>query len=137
MRTLHAILAALAIAFFLIVVIANRECAPKYYQPGDVIAMLALSIVFVGMLLWASLSDSDARRGVGALSSAGLGALFIVTASFPMLVSPLAIVGALRLPRSKPSRWRLLALLPLVILVTIGLPYLGQSTMTADQFHCP
>lgn len=137
MRTLHAILAGLALSFFLIVVIANRECAPKYYQRGDVIAMLGLSIALAAGLLWGSSRDSDTRRSVGALSSAGLAALFFSTASFPLLVSPLAVVGALRLPRSASSRWRLLALVPVVVVVTIGLPFLGQGTMTPDQFHCP
>ncbi len=137
MRTLHAVLAALAIAFMLIVMTANRECAPKYYQRGDVLALLGLSLLFAALLLWAASEDSDLRRSVGALSSAGLAALFFSTASIPLLVSPLAVAGALRLPRPSVARWRVVALIPVVIAVTIGLPYLGQSGMSPDQFRCP
>lgn len=137
MRILHGVLAALAIAFVVLVVGANRECAPKYFQRGDVIALLFLAIAFALLLLWASADDDDRRRGVGAVSSAGLAALFLSTASIPVLVSPLAIAGAFRVPRSRVARWRVLALMPLAIVATIGLLYLGQSGITPDQFRCP
>lgn len=137
MRILHAVLAAFAIAFVLLVVTANRECAPEYFQRGDVLALIGLAVVYAILLVWASGADTDPRRTVGSLSSVGLAALFILTASIPVLIAPVAVAGALRMPRSTAARWRALAAVPVVVVVTIWFPYLGQSGLTPDQFRCP
>lgn len=137
MRNLHAVLAALATFFVLLVIGANRDCAPKYFQRGDVLLGLGLAAAYAAILLWSSLADDDRRRGIGALGSAGLATLFISTASIPVLAAPLAIVGVLRLPRSGATRWRVAGLVPVVVLATVGLLYLGVTSLTPEQTRCP
>lgn len=137
MRAIHLALALLATGFVLLVVGANLDCAPKYFQRGDVIALLGLGIGYALVLVWAFLDDTDTRRAVGATSSAGLAALFLSTASLPLLAAPIAIIGIFRLPRSgEMRRWVLLAL-PVTILATFGLLFIGQLGMRPDQFQCP
>jgi hypothetical protein len=136
LRLLHAALALVATAFVVLIVRANLDCAPKYFQRGDVIALLSLGVVYAFVLSWAALGDTDTRRAIGATGSAGLTALLISTASLPLLAAPIAIVGIFRLPRSGETRRRLLLALPAMVLVTFGLIYLGQLGMTSDQFVC-
>lgn len=137
MRTLHCVLAILALAFVALIVGANLGCSPKYFQRGDVAALLGLAMIYAVLLAWAALSDTDRRRAVGAISSAGLAALFLSTVSIPVLAAPAAIVGAFRLPRSTPLRRRVLIALPGVILLTFAVVFLGSIGMTAEQFRCP
>ena len=136
MRAIHIVLALLATGLVLLIVLANRSCAPKYFQRGDVIVLLGLGVAYALLLGWAYLGDTDKRRAVGATGSAGLAALFLSTASLPVIAVPIAVIGTFRLPRSVGMRrWVLLAL-PLVVLVTFGLLVLGQSGLTPDQFLC-
>jgi len=135
-RAIHLALALLATGFVLLVIGANLACAPKYFQRGDVIVLIGLGVAYALVLGWASRSDTDTSRAVGATGSAGLAALFLSTGSVPVLAVPIAIIGIFRLPRSAGvRRWVLLAL-PLIILVTAGLLFLGQRGMTPDQFVC-
>lgn len=121
----------------MLIVIANLSCAPKYFQRGDVIALLGLGIAYALILGWAYVGDTDVRRAVGSTTSAGAAALFLSTASLPVLAVPLAVIGAFRLPRSVGMRrWMLLAV-PLIVLTTFGVLVLGQSGLTPDQFRCP
>jgi hypothetical protein len=137
MRAIHLALALLAAGLVLLIILANLSCAPKYFQRGDVIALLGLGVAYAVVLGWAYLDDTDGRRAVGATSSAGLAALFLSTASLPVLAVPVAVIGAFRLPRSiGMRRWVTLAI-PLVVLATFGLLVLGQRGMTSDQFLCP
>ena len=136
LRAVHAILALLAAAFVALVVVANLGCAPKYFQRGDVIGLLALAVEYAVLLGWASLGDSDVHRAVGAASSAGLVAVFVSTASIPVVAAPLAIAGALRLPRARRPRMLLFVAYPVLIIATIAVPYLGQLGLTPDQFRC-
>jgi hypothetical protein len=136
-RAIHLALALLAMGLVLLVVLANRDCAPKYFQRGDVIVLLGLGVAYAVVLGWAYLGDTDQRRAVGAAASGGLAALFLSTASLPVLAVPVAIIGTFRLPRSVGMRRWLLLALPLVVLVTFGLLVLGQSRLTPDQFLCP
>jgi hypothetical protein len=120
-----------------LIVVANLDCAPKYFQRGDVIALLAIGVVDAVLLLGASSGDSDAHRAIGVGASASAAALFLSTVSIPVLFAPLAIAGAFRTPRSHGSRWRLLLLIPAAILATAALEVFGQSFVSADQFRCP
>ena len=137
LRVVHAVLAVLGLAFILLVVVANAGCAPKYFQRGDVIAGLALAMEYAVLLAWASLGDSDGQRAVGALSSAGLGAVFVSTASVPLLAAPLAVIGAFRLPRLRRPRWSVIVGLPIVIVASYGVPHLAALGLSPDQFRCP
>ena len=137
MRTINLVLALLATGFVLMVIGANVGCAPKYFQRGDVIVLLGLGIGYALVLGWASLEDGDNRRAIGATGSAGLAALFLSTASIPVLAVPIAIIGIFRLPRSREMRRLVLFALPLIILATFGLLFLGQLGMTPNQFVCP
>jgi hypothetical protein len=118
-----------------LIVVANMSCAPKYFQRGDVIALLAIGLVDAVLLLGASTGESDARRLIGVTGSASAAALFLATASIPVLFAPVAIAGAFRLP--KAGRRRVIALIPLAIVGTAAFLVLGQSVVTADQFRCP
>ncbi|MDP9321969.1 MAG: hypothetical protein M3P16_12830 [Chloroflexota bacterium] len=120
-----------------LIVVANLDCAPKYFQRGDVIALLAIGVVDAVLLLGASSGDSDAHRAIGVGASASAAALFLSTVSIPVLFAPLAIAGAFRSPRSRGSTWRVLLLIPVAILATAGLEVIGQSFVSADQFRCP
>jgi len=126
-----------ALAFVAIVIVANRDCAPKYFQRGDVLALLSLTVLFAAALTWAGAGETDDRRGVGSLASVGLAAVFLSTASFPMLVAPIAVVGALRLPRGRAVRWGAAAALPVVVLAVWALVLVAQSTVAPAQFICP
>ena len=137
MRAIHLALALLATGFVLLVVGANVACAPKYFQRGDVIVLLGLGIGYAVVLGWAFLADDDNRRAIGATGSAGLAALFLSTGSIPVLAVPIAIIGTFRLPRSREMRRLVLLALPLIILATFGLLFLGQLGMTPNQFVCP
>lgn len=131
------IVGVLCLGFVALVIVANLSCAPKYFQRGDVIALLAFGLVDAVLLLGASWDDSDAHRFVGSAASASAAALFLSTVSIPVLGAPLALVGMLRLPRSRTVRIRLAVGIPLAILLTAGLVALGQSFVSADQFRCP
>ncbi len=137
MRMLHAALAILALALVALIVGANLGCAPKYFQRGDVITLLALAIIYAALLAWAALGDTDQRRAVGAISSAGVAALFLSTVSIPVLAAPAAIVGAFRLPRSAALRRGLIVALPVVVLLTFAVVFLGALGVTSAQATCP
>ena len=136
-RTLHAVLAMLALALVVLIVAANLGCAPKYFQRGDVLGLLGLGVLYAVALARAALSDTDQRRALGAITSAGLAALFLSTASVPVLAAPAAIAGVFRLPRSAVLRRRVIIVLPAAVLLTVAVPSLGGLGMTADQFRCP
>lgn len=137
MRALQWVLVAFALAFLTLVIVANRGCAPKYFQRGDVIALLLLSLVFAVALAWSAAGDADLRRSAGSLASAGLAAVFLSTVSLPMFVAPLAVVGAMRLPRDRVLRLRTEIALPLVVLGVWALETFGQSTVAPERFICP
>ena len=89
------------------------------------------------LLLGASSGDSDTHRVVGVAASAGATALFLATASIPVLFAPLAIAGAFRLPRSGRQRVAGFVAIPFGIIGTAALVYFGQSFVSASQFICP
>ncbi len=127
----------LCFALVALIVAANLGCAPKYFQRGDVIAGLALGLFDGILLLGASSGDSDTHRVVGVAASAGATALFLATASIPVLFAPLAIAGAFRLPRSGRQRVAGFVAIPFGIIGTAALVYFGQSFVSASQFICP
>jgi len=127
----------LCFALVVLIVAANLGCAPKYFQRGDVIAGLALGLFDGILLLGASSGDSDTHRVVGVAASAGATALFLATASIPVLFAPLAIAGAFRLPRSGRQRVAGFVAIPFGIIGTAVLVYFGQSFVSASQFICP
>ncbi len=131
------IVGVLCLGFVALVIVANLGCAPKYFQRGDVIALLAFGLVDAVLLLGASSGDSDVHRFIGSAASASAAALFLSTASIPVLAAPLALAGIFRLPRSRPLRLRLAVGIPLAILLTVGLVNLGQAFVSADQYRCP
>jgi len=127
----------LCFALVALIVAANLGCAPKYFQRGDVIAGLALGLFDGILLLGASSGDSDTHRVVGVAASASATALFLATASIPVLFAPLAIAGAFRLPRSGRQRVAGFVAIPFGIIGTAALVYFGQSFVSASQFICP
>lgn len=127
----------LCLGLVALVIVANLGCAPKYFQRGDVIALLAIGIVDAVLLLGASSGDSDTHRAIGVGASASAVALFLSTASIPVLAAPLAVASVFQMRRSHQLRWRVLLLIPMAILVTAGLVVIGQSFVSADQFRCP
>ena len=131
------IVGVLCLGFVGLVIVANLGCAPKYFQRGDVIALLVIGVIDAVLLLGASSGDSDVHRSIGSAASASAMALFLSTASIPALFAPLALAGVLRLPRARASRLWLIIAIPLAILLTAGLGVLGQSFVSADQFRCP
>jgi hypothetical protein len=136
-RAIHLALAVLAAGLVVLIILANLSCAPKYFQRGDVIALLGLGVAYAVVLGWAYLGDTDRRRAVGATGSAGLAALFLSTASLPVLAVPIAVIGTFRLPRSIGMRRLVMLAIPVVVLATFGLLVLGQRGLTPDQFRCP
>lgn len=120
-----------------LIVAANLGCAPKYFLRGDVIALLAIGLIDAVLLLGASSGESDTHRLLGMAASASGAALFLATASIPVLFAPVAIAGAFRIPRSGRPRVAGLIAVPLAIVGTVVLLILGQSFVTADQFRCP
>jgi len=131
------IVGVLCLGLVALVIVANLDCAPKYFQRGDVIALLAIGVVDAVLLLGASSGDSDTHRAIGVGASASAVALFLSTVSIPVLAAPLAVAGVFRMPRSHGLRWRVLLLIPMAILATAGLVVIGESFVSADQFRCP
>jgi hypothetical protein len=131
------IVGVLCLGLVALIVLANLGCALRYFQRGDVIALLAIGVIDAVLLLGASSGDSDVHRAIGAGASASAVMLFLSTASIPVLFAPLAIAGAFRIPRSRGLRWRVLLLIPVAILATAALEVIGQSFVSADQFRCP
>lgn len=130
-------LALLALALVVLIVGVNMGCAPKYFQRSDVAGLLGLAIIYAALLAWAALGDTDQRRAVGAVSSAGLAALFLSTVSIPVLAAPAAIVGAFRLPRSSDLRRGLIVALPGIVLLTFAVVFVGALGVTSAQATCP
>jgi hypothetical protein len=127
----------LCLALVGLIVAANLGCAPKYFQRGDVIALLAIGLVDAILLLGASSGDSDTHRVLGVTASASAAALFLATASIPVLFAPVAIAGAFRVPKSGRQLVTALIAIPLAIIGTVALVYFGQIFVAADQFRCP
>lgn len=127
----------LCFALVALIVAANLGCAPKYFQRGDVIALLAIGLLDGVLLLGASSGDSDTHRVVGMATSASAATVFLATASIPVLFAPVAIAGAFRIPR--PGRLRAIGLvaIPSAIVVTAATVFLSEALMTADQLRCP
>lgn len=127
----------LCFALVALIVAGNLGCAPKYFQRGDVIALLAIGLIDAVLLLGASSAESDAHRLLGVIASASAASLFLATASIPVLFAPLAIAGAFRLPRSRRPRAAAFVTIPFGIIGTATLVYFGQSFVSASQFICP
>jgi hypothetical protein len=127
----------LCLALVGLIVVANLGCAPKYFQRGDVIALLAIGLVDAVLLLGAASGDSDTHRSVGVGASVSAGMLFLFTASIPALFAPIAIAGAFRSPHGGGRRLRALLLIPAAMFATVALLLLGQSFVSASQFTCP
>jgi len=127
----------LCFALVALIVAANLGCAPKYFQRGDVIALLAIGLLDGVLLLGASSGDSDTHRVAGVAASASAATLFLATVSIPVLFAPVAIAGAFRIAR--PGRLRAigLAAIPPAIVVTAATIFLSEALVTADQFRCP
>jgi hypothetical protein len=120
-----------------LIVAANLDCAPKYFQRGDVIALLAIGVIDAVLLLGASSGDSDAHRLLGTAASASAAALFLATVSIPVLFAPVALVGAFRLPAHGRQRVTAIVAIPGAIIGTAALLMFGQMFVTAAQFRCP
>jgi len=127
----------LCFALVALVVGANLGCAPKYFQRGDVIALLAIGVLDGILLLGASSGDSDMHRVVGMAASASAATLFLSTVSIPVLFAPVAIAGAFRIARSGRLRAIGLFAIPGAIVGTAAIVFLGELLVTADQFRCP
>jgi hypothetical protein len=127
----------LCFALVALVVAANLDCAPKYFQRGDVIALLALGLLDGILLLGASSGDSDTHRIVGVAASASAATVFLSTVSIPVLFVPVAIAGAFRIPRAGRLRAIGLIAIPCAIVGTAVVVFLGELLVTADQFRCP
>jgi len=127
----------LCFALVALIVAANLGCAPKYFQRGDVIALLAIGLLDGVLLLGASSGDSDTHRVAGVAASASAATLFLATVSIAVLFAPVAIAGAFRIAR--PGRLRAIGLvaIPLAIVVTAATIFLSEALVTADQFRCP
>jgi hypothetical protein len=127
----------LCFALVALIVAANLDCAPKYFQRGDVIALLAIGLLDGVLLLGASSGDSDTHRLVGVAASASAATLFLATISIPALFAPVAIAGAFRIAR--PGRLRGIGLIaiPFAIVVTAATVFLSEALVPADQFRCP
>ena len=75
----------LCFALVALIVAANLGCAPKYFQRGDVIALLAIGLLDGVLLLGASSGDSDTHRVAGVAASASAATLFLATVSIPVV----------------------------------------------------
>lgn len=120
-----------------LIVAANLGCAPKYFQRGDVMAMLAIGLIDAVLLLGAASGDTDTHRSVGVAASASAGMLFLFTASIPALFAPIALAGAFRSPHAGGLRRRALLLIPAAMFGTVALLLVAQSFVSASQFTCP
>jgi hypothetical protein len=127
----------LCFALVALIVAANLGCAPKYFQRGDVIALLALGLLDGILLLAASSGDCDTYRVMGVAASASAATLFLATASIPVLFAPVAIAGAFRIARPRRLRAIGLVVIPCAIVVTAATVFLSEALVTADQFRCP
>jgi hypothetical protein len=127
----------LCVALVGLIVAGNLGCAPKYFERGDVIAMLAIGVVDAILLLGAASGDTDTHTLVGAVASVSAAMLFLFTGSIPVLFAPIAIAGAFRSPRARRARIGALVLMPAAIIATVALLYFGQTFVTASQFRCP
>jgi hypothetical protein len=127
----------LCLALVGLIVAANLGCAPKYFQRGDVIAMLAIGMVDAILLLGAASGEADTHKSIGVAASVSAAMLFLFTGSVPVLFAPLALAGAFRSPHRRGARIRALVLMPAAIIATVALLNFGQSFVTADQFRCP
>ena len=127
----------LCFALVALIVAANLGCAPKYFQRGDVIALLALGLFDGVLLLGASSGDSDTHRVVGVAASASAATLFLAAVSIPVLFAPVAIAGAFRIARSGRLRAIGLIAIPGAMVGTAAILFLGELLVTADQFRCP
>jgi hypothetical protein len=136
--TLQRIVSVLCLGFVALIIAVHQDCAPKYFQRGDVLALLGIAALDAVALLWATAFDSDGHRAAGAVACASAIGLAASTFSVPVLLIPLVLLAGLRrLPRSRTLRTVLLLAMPLALVLTGALPYLGQMLVSADQFHCP
>lgn len=135
--TVQRIVAVLSLGFIALVVVANRACAPTYFQRADVVLLLLLAGADAVLLLDAASGDGDRHRVVGVAASVSVAALFAATLSIPILFAPLAIAGAFRFPRSPSLRWSMGVVIPAAILLTAGVVVVGTSLVTPEQFRCP
>jgi len=137
LRVAQQIAGVLCFGLVALVVAANLGCAPKYFQRGDVIALLAVGVLDGVLLLGASSGDSDTHRVLGVAASASAATLFLATISIPALFAPIAIAGAFRIARTGPLRAIGLIAIPCAIAGTAAVVFLGELLVTADQFRCP
>lgn len=135
MRTYQRGLAVVCLLYVILVVGANVECAPKYFERADVIVLLVGATSLGIALFWASLADNDADRVTGSLASAGLAGLMLQP-DFVIAIVPLAIVGALRLPRRTALRVSISLAAPLVLLAAAAAPYVGEGYVRPEQLLC-
>ena len=137
LRVAQQIAGVLCFGLVALVVAANLGCAPKYFQRGDVIALLAVGVLDGVLLLGASSGDSDTHRVLGVAASASAATLFLATISIPALFAPIAIAGAFRIARTGALRAIGLIAIPCAIAGTAAVVFLGELLVTADQFRCP
>lgn len=137
LATLQRIIAVLSLGFVAAIVVASLSCAPTYFQRADVVLLLLLAVADAVLLLDAASGDSDRHRAVGVAASASVAAIFVATFSIPILLAPIAGVGAFRFPRSPAYRRAMTLVIPAAILVTAGAVVVGTSLVTPEQFRCP
>ena len=65
LAVVHQIVGVLCLGFVALVIVANLSCAPKYFQRGDVIALLAIGLADAVLLLGASWDDSSCNPRAG------------------------------------------------------------------------
>lgn len=137
LATVQRIVSGLSLGFIALVLVANRSCAPNYFQRADVVVLLLLAGADAVLLLGAASGDRDRHRAVGAAASVSVATLFAATFSIPILFAPLAIAGAFRFPRSPGLRWSMGLVIPAAILVTARAVFVGTTLVTPEQFRCP
>ena len=127
-------LAAAALAVLLAIFAFNLSCAPTYYLRADVIAIAIVISGIVITLLWAGTRETEGSRVASVAGSAAL--LTVLTYTLP-LATPLALPGAVRVPKSHSATVVAALLAILAVLLARGLPAAGQFLMTGAQFLCP
>lgn len=125
-----------ALALLAVWTIAARllpDCGAYRARP-DVWVLIAVTAGAAVALGWGAIDDSDAHRTIALAGVAALLSIVVVDAPF---LTPLFVIGVLRLPHAR--RYLVVALFsaPVAVLVARGLPTLAQLGMSPNQFLCP
>ncbi len=114
--------------------VLGGDCASTHQGRADMLVFAALAVLTAVVLGGAALGDGDRHRAAGVAASAALTALVAGSS----LVLPLAaLLGALRVPRSRPMFILALVLAVTAVVVAWGLPLQAQRFVQPEQFVCP